>query len=209
MKQKLPIVIFFIPFLILLIGFRLVVFDLEFYQSEFQKYNVYDKFDQATANNALHSLIGYLKSNSYLSEFFNEKEKQHLKDVKKIIDNLILFMYVLLIFVISYLIINHKNLFRILFFGGLFTFGQLIIFSILSFLFFDWIFLKFHYFAFDNNLWILNPSTDNLKALMPDGLFLDALLRILLISSIISLILCFLGFIGTKYYSHLKVTKNR
>jgi len=51
---------------------------------------------------------------------------------------------------------------------------------------------------------MLNPRVDNLKALMPDGLFFDALVRIFSISFIISVIFILTGFLSIKNFKYFK-----
>lgn len=202
--RKLPFVAFLIPFLILLLGFRLVVFDAGFYKSEFEKYDIYGRFDRETADSAIENLIGYMKSGIPLSDFFNEKEKLHMVDVKGIIQKLLIVMYVLLSIVVIAFLENKKYFFKYLFYGGIATLIIVFLFFISSYTGFDFIFYKFHESSFSNDFWRLNPEVDNLKALMPDGFFYDALLRIFLISSVISVVLILIGFLGMKNFKYLK-----
>ena len=200
--KKIPFVAFLIPFLILLLGFRFVVFDTNFYKTELEKYNIYDKFDKEIADSAVENLISYMKSGIPLSDFFNEKEKLHMLDVRNIVQKLLFFMYVLLFAVLLLLFKNRKSFFSSLFYGGVITLILLFLFFIFSYTSFDFIFHKFHEFSFSNNFWQLNPKTDNLQALMPDGFFYDALIRIFTISLVISLALIFIGAI--KSFKYLK-----
>ena len=55
-------------------------------------------------------------------------------------------------------------------------------------------FLKFHEISFNNNLWLLNPETDNLIKLFPLEFFYDFVLKIVLYSVIASIIFGFLSF---------------
>jgi len=202
--KKIPFVTFLIPFLIILFSFRLVVFDESFYKSEFEKYNVYDSFEKGDVDSALENLISYIRSGTPLSDFFNEKEKLHMVDVKNIIQKILILFYVLLSIVILFILENRKNLAKSLLYGGIITLALLILFFILSYTSFDFIFYKFHEVSFDNDLWILNPKVDNLKALLPDGFFYDALTRIFLISSITSVIFIFAGFLSMKNFKYFK-----
>jgi integral membrane protein (TIGR01906 family) len=43
---------------------------------------------------------------------------------------------------------------------------------------FEALFLQFHYLSFSNSLWLLDPATDRLIQLFPEGFFYDAALRI-------------------------------
>ena len=202
--RKIPLAAFLIPFLLLLLSFRLVVFDAGFYKSEFEKYDLYDRFDKSVADSAVTNLIGYMKSGVPLSDFFNEKEKAHMVDVRNIIQKLLVLFYVLAFVVVILLAYNRKNLFKSLFYGGIFTLIILLLFFILSYTFFDFIFHKFHEVSFSNDLWMLNPEVDNLKALLPDGFFYDALMRIFFIALASSVVITLLGFSSEKVLNILK-----
>lgn len=190
--------IFLIPILVLLFSFRLIVFDASFYQSEFEKYGIYDKFDKGVADSAAESLIGYMRSGIPLSDFFNEKEKAHMIDVRNIVQKVLLFFYAFSSVVVVSLFFSRNYFFKSLFYGGLVTLLVLVSFFVASFLWFDFIFVKFHELSFSNKLWMLNPDVDNLKALLPDSFFYDALLRIFFISFIASAGLVLVGFLGGK-----------
>ena len=202
--RKIPLAAFLIPFLLLLLSFRLVVFDAGFYKSEFEKYDLYDRFDKSVADSAVTNLIGYMKSGVPLSDFFNEKEKAHMVDVRNIIQKFLVLFYVLAFVVVILLAYNRKNLFKSLFYGGIFTLIILLLFFILSYTFFDFIFHKFHEVSFSNDLWMLNPEVDNLKALLPDGFFYDALMRIFFIALASSVVITLLGFSSEKVLNILK-----
>lgn len=196
--KKIPFAAFLIPFLILLFSFRLVVFDIGFYKSEFEKYDIYERFDKETADSAVENLIGYMKSGVPLSDFFNEKEKLHMADVRNIIRKLFLLFYILFSVIVMNLLFRKKYFFKSLFYGGIITLILIFLFFIFSYSSFDFIFYKFHELSFSNDFWKLNPEVDNLKALMPDSFFYDALIRIFFISSASSVVLIFVGFFCMK-----------
>lgn len=202
--KKIPFVAFLIPFLILLFSFRLVVFDDDFYKSEFEKYDVYERFDKETADSAVENLISYMKSDVPLSDFFNEKEKLHMVDVRDIMQKLFLLFYILFSVVVINFLFNKKSFFKTLLFGGIITLIIILLFFILSYTSFDFIFYKFHEFSFSNDFWKLNPEVDNLKALMPDGFFYDALVRIFFITSFSSIVLILIGFLGIKSFKYFR-----
>lgn len=195
--KKVPFVAFLIPFLILLLSFRLVVFDIDFYKSEFEKHGIYERFDKE-ADSAVENLIAYMKSGIPLSDFFNEKEKLHMADVKAIVQKLFISLYILSCIILLSLLYNRTYFFKSLFYGGILTLIIIPLFFIFAYTSFDFIFYKFHEVSFSNDFWKLNPEVDNLKALMPDGFFYDALLRIFFISSVISVLFILFGFFSVK-----------
>lgn len=193
-----PVTSFLIPLLVLLFSFRLVVFDASFYKAEFEKYGVYGRFDKDVADPAVESLIGYMKSGYPLSDFFNEKEKVHMFDVCNIVQKVLLVFFILLsVFVVS-LFSGRGYFFKSLFYGGVCSLAVILLFFLVSSVWFDFIFYKFHELSFSNDFWMLNPDVDNLKALLPDGFFYDALLRIFFISLVVSAGLVLSGFLGWK-----------
>src|SRR3989304_6860694 len=80
------IFIFFAPALIF-INFNFLVFNHGFYKSQFEKLNVYETFgSKEIVDNQSEMLIGYLCCGKELDQnFFTERERLHLSDVKKII----------------------------------------------------------------------------------------------------------------------------
>src|SRR3989337_2913922 len=58
--------------------------------------------------------------------------------------------------------------------GSLATLGLLASLALLALTDFSGAFLQFHYLAFSNDLWQLDPRTDNLIRMFPEGFFLDA-----------------------------------
>ena len=123
-------IILFIP----LINFRLLVFNLDFYEKEFTKLNVYDKFSKETAEENTQELISYLKNKGSLeTEFFNEKEKQHLIDVKNLINKAINLFYLISFLLILFLVLNYKNLSKPFLYSGISIISLIIILLFLDF----------------------------------------------------------------------------
>ena len=54
-------------------------------------------------------------------------------------------------------------------------------------------FIKFHEMAFSNDNWMLDPRTDYLVMLFPEGFWLDATLRIAMLSAIEAVVLGAVG----------------
>lgn len=180
--------------LIITLNFKLLALNQNFYQKEFNKLNIYNKIPDADKNTL--NLINYIKDREPLNSFFNEKEKLHMKDVKDLIQEIFLLFYILLILTILLLIYliytkNYKIILNSIFLSSLLTIIIILILS-LSLINFDVSFTKFHLMAFTNNLWQLNPETDNLINLFPLEFFYDITKQIIiniLISSFILIIL--------------------
>jgi len=194
------LIIVFVPLIIILLGFRIIVYNQSFYEKEFQKNNVYETFPEQTVDIEVGNLFNYLINDKKLdTTFFNEKEKSHLKDVKDMIDSAInlLLILILLFFILLIYFYNTKQLiifFNSLMLGSFLSIFLILIIFLLSLSNFDDLFLNFHLISFNNDLWLLNPETDNLIKLFPQQFFYDALSRIVIYSLIISVLVLIFSF---------------
>ena len=71
--------------------------------------------------------------------------------------------------------------------------------GLLSLVDFSQAFVTFHELAFSNDLWILDPRTDYLIMLYPEGFWLDATLRIAMLSAIEAVVVGGVG-LGIAYF---------
>ena len=194
------LIIVFVPLIIILLGFRIIVYNQSFYEKEFQKNNVYETFPEQTVDIEVGNLFNYLINDKKLdTTFFNEKEKSHLKDVKDMIDSAInlLLILILLFFILLIYFYNTKQLiifFNSLMLGSFLSIFLILIIFLLSLSNFDDLFLNFHLISFNNDLWLLNPETDNLIKLFPQQFFYDALSRVVIYSLIISVLVLIFSF---------------
>ena len=185
--------ILLLPAAIILASFRIVVFDKEFYTREYEKYSIYNELDKELVDENTDKLIGYLSGNNGLdTSFFNEKEKMHLSDVKQLINGALNLLYVLII--ASLLMIAallYKKKYHHLGWSavsvGCITILLLIITAIIFGSDFSNVFLNFHLISFDNDLWMLNPATDKLIVMFPEGFFYDISLRMMFIAGMMSI----------------------
>ena len=196
--------VLFIVSLILLVvtlGFKLYMFNFDLYQKEFTKLNIYEKIPDADKN-AL-NLINFINNKESLNNFFNEREKQHLNDVKTLYKNLNLIFYITLILSIMLLIyfIYIKN-YKIIYSSFLISSLIIFILVLLFFMFdFNYLFEKFHILVFNNDLWQLNPQEDNLINLFPEQIQYNITKKIfisILISAFILIILALIIKFKTK-----------
>ncbi len=192
-KILLILLIINIIIFIILANFRFYIYNINYYDKEFSKLEIYEKYEKNSVLENTKQLISYFKSNSLLTtEFFNQKEKLHLIDVKNLINKTIILFYISLVFLIVLLLINKKELQKSFFYSGIFL---ILITTILSLFQFSPIFIKFHQIFFNNDLWLLNPETDNLINLFPEQFFIDFVKKIFINSSIVGLVLIIFGFL--------------
>lgn len=178
--------------ILILINFRLIVFNENFYYDNSVKID----FSKEYVNN----LISYFKGNTELNtKFFNERERLHLSDVR----NLIIKTNYLLYFLIIGLILLMIKFYRELPLIFITSFGLiLVLIGIFYLIGFSNLFYKFHLLAFNNDLWLLDPKTDNLVNIFPENFFLIALKKIITRAFFSSLALACSGLI------FLKIKKN-
>lgn len=173
--------------IILLLNFRILVFNYDFYEN-ISKDN--PDFDKEKTNN----LIDYLKNKKPLNEnLYTEKEITHLKDVKNLISKAILVFYLLLIIFILLLARSYKDILNILLISGILN---LIIIIILVLLNFSNLFYNFHLLFFQNKFWLLSPETILIR-LFPEIFFENFFKAILKRIFIFSLFFILIGLVNT------------
>lgn len=195
-----------IPFILYSFNFNKTVFDNGVYKKEFEKYNVYDRLDNYDIEKINNDVLNYLKyKNTELNNnFFNQREKTHLKDVKDLVQ-LILFLFyfsIALFFVLLSLsiVLNKKNLKKIIknigvvfFFSGILTFLDAFVFWLIVKLNFDFAFGLMHKIFFKEGTYVFDLSFENIVVLYPQGLFYDVTVKVVLDTLVFSLVLFLVG----------------
>lgn len=117
-----------------------------------------------------------------LSRLFNRKEIEHMKDVKSLVQGVywtqVATGLYLLAFTAGAVVLYKRRalpkLASFLSIGGLATLVLVLAVGLFALFGFDTAFTLFHRLSFGNELWMLDPGTDFLKAMFPDGFFFDA-----------------------------------
>jgi integral membrane protein (TIGR01906 family) len=182
------------------------------YEYGFDKYDISRVTGLAPTEltKAADGLIGYFNSgeeyidvtvikNGQTFTLFNEREVQHLKDVK----GLFWLCYKVLIGTGVYALVyvgvtlfwwrDKRRLGWGLFGGGALTLALMAAVGIMIALDFDQFFLQFHLLSFANDFWQLNPATDYLLMMFPDSFWFDATLFCALGTGVVAIILGGLG----------------
>lgn len=181
-----------IPIFLILIFSMSIGFSKNYYLYEFdkikpeQQININPKFIRYSAqilSDYLSRKIDNLEIPGF-KNFFNEKELEHMKDVKNI------FRFIIYLTIINailiFMILKKQDLPNIF----LYSFIPIIIFLIFYLLIpFDKLFTNFHLVLFKNDLWLLNPESDRLIVLLPEEFFIRASQKILFFSSILLIFL--------------------
>lgn len=194
-----------LPLFLILGNVLEVASDREFYLSEFEKYRVSASTGLSAAElGAVADLfIGYLRGTEPTLDYevtlggsqrplFNDRELHHMDDVKHLFGLVrnarIGAGAVLLILPLIGLGLGGAaflpRLGMLLCLGGILTVVLLVLAGLLSLVDFSQAFVRFHELAFSNDLWMLDPRTDYLIRLYPEGFWLDATLRIAMLSAI-------------------------
>ena len=195
MLKKLLLISVFL--FIVLIGFRLTVFDKGFYFKQYEQNKV--NYPHAELSENTDNLLDYLNGGHDLAgAFFSEKEKIHLRDVKAIITKLILLFYAssaLSMSIIAYCIYKKEPFHLPIKYSALSAISFFLILFVLLVSNFEGLFLNFHLISFSNDLWQLNPQTDNLINMFPQQFFYNAAIRISVISITMAVILLLMSLI--------------
>ena len=172
-----------------------------YFKKEYTKYQVLDQLPPMTMEDLLYVTEEILISISVEREdlhvvttmdgeereFFNEREIAHMEDVQELFLKAIFIRRVCLIFcalMLVFMAVTGAKLVQVLppsmcIGTGLF-FGLIAALALIIATDFTRYFILFHHIFFDNDLWILDPSTDMLINIVPEGFFMDTAGRIAL-----------------------------
>jgi len=202
--------------------------DFSFYQKEYEKYNVKEdvKMEIEDIMEVTKEMMSYLKGkradlvvhtvvDGEEREFFNDKEKAHMRDVQQLfLQGLQLRMLLIIVFIIAIglLIVLKADLKKILPWSyqigtGLFlliTGGLVLLFSTD----FTKYFTKFHEMFFTNDLWLLDPATDLMINILPEGFFMDTAARIGIIFAVIMVLTLAISILFTVWIRKNKKINN-
>jgi integral membrane protein (TIGR01906 family) len=185
-----------IPVLLVTGTIKAEVGNIRLYENGFNKYNISEDtgIDSTGLHNVARHLIDYfnLKTDSaQISvvrsgnqvDLFNSKELIHLQDVRDLIQmDYIVFRFALSFMIICALILfflsseRLRKVIKGLFWGSAVTLTGIIVLALWAMFGFERFFVLFHIVSFSNDLWILDPTTDYLIRLFPEGFFYDAAL---------------------------------
>ena len=212
-----------IPFLLYLLNFSNVAFDGNFYKKEFKKYDVYgnlENYDIEKINNDVLDYLKYGKNEKLIeNDFFNEREKLHLLDVKELIQKTAkLYYFLIILFFIllaSLIFLLNRNVKIVKYFGMIFLISGLL--AVLdAFIFytainsdFSFAFDIFHNAFFEQGSFLFDPGSENIVNLYPNELFFDIALRIVINTLIFSSLVFLTGalFLAVIKFKTLKIKK--
>ncbi len=199
-------------FILYLFNFKIFIFNENFYKKEFQKYGIYSELKGYDVEKANNDVLEYFKNKDILikNDFFNEREKMHLKDVKYLIRQILFAFYfsIILFLILSILLamLNKnikmliKNFGVVLLFSGLLVLFEGFIFWLMLKLNFNFAFELMHKTFFMAGTYIFNPSFEKITILYPQEFFYDIAVNIAINTLVFSFFLFLAGLFIVLYF---------
>ena len=197
-----------------------VSFNENYFDTMYKKLSVAKtvKVDEDTLMEVNHMLLDYIKGEEnsldysvniegHDTEFFNQKEKDHMVDVRDLYSTAITIRNAsflvsivgLVVLIVSKdvkdLVLIKNTAAKVLLSYGLIL-GTLSIVAVLDF---DFFWTSMHELVFTNDLWLLNPQTDRLIMMVPLEFFMGLVYRILML----------VGLIFTMLFASFKVLEKK
>ena len=211
------LLIIILPFLLFLLVLNFYVFDTSFYKEKFSEYEVQQNVPGAVSLNE--KVLNFLKGkDNTLPNEFNEREKQHLLDVRRLITISTFVLYFLIATFILLLLISALTLkinnYISNFVGGVLVFGAILTIILATTLFllissdFSPTFESFHLLFFKQGTYVFEPAKEIIVKLYPEQIFMDLGIKISKNVLKVSVVLILLGFLILSK-SKNKKNKNR
>lgn len=184
---------------LLIVSVEMAIYtDFRFYEKEYKKYQVLDDLEMKMKDVMFvtHEMMDYLHGkrtdlivnttvDGKKREFFNDREKQHMEDVRNIFwggiksRNIASIIVIVGVIILMYSKAKWKILLAKWYMG--ITSIMILVGVGTGYIFskdFSKYFVKFHEVFFDNDLWLLDPDTDLMIRMLPEGFFVDFSVRI-------------------------------
>jgi len=181
----------------LVVAIYLPTYSMNFYKAQYAKYNIPQNIgvSEEQLMEVTKRLTDYMRGREpdivitaevrgVTREFFDERDKAHMVDVKELFD-LARAAFVAALCAVIFTWAMLRNDLPLLFCTSLWTlaglFGGFAILAGVIAMDFDTAFVQFHHIFFDNDLWILDPAVSLLINIVPQEFFVDISIRIGLI----------------------------
>ena len=130
--------------------------------------------------------VSVVREGIRVQNLYNRREVLHMKDVKGLVQGVYRIQEALGMYLTAFMVVGLATVgrgflaqvMRCAVLGGAVTLGLIVLVGLALLVGFDRLFLAFHLVSFSNDLWQLDPSTDYLIAMFPQGFFFDATLWI-------------------------------
>lgn len=181
-----------------------------YFEKEYTKYGVLDSLPSMTMDDLLHvtdEMMDYLRGSredlhvkttmgGQEREFFNEREIAHMEDVQVLFLKALTIRQTCLVLAVALILFMAATKARMrrvlpssLCIGTGLFFGLVTVLALIISTDFSRYFIMFHHIFFTNDLWILDPATDMLINIVPEGFFMDTAARIAILFGSLSLLL--------------------
>lgn len=210
---------------LLITSFEIAAYsNFDWYLKEYKKYEVLEDLEMEAEDvmYVTEEMMAYLRGNredlvvetivdGKTREFFNDREKAHMADVKNLflggldlrLGAVTMIVGVMIVLVFSKA--NWKKLLPQSFLMGVGGFIVLLgIFAGLIAKDFHKYFFLFHEIFFDNDLWLLDPKTDLMIRMLPEGFFFDMVVRISVCFAILLITMLLISTITLTRENHKK-----
>lgn len=179
-------------FLIFSYSLEIIAYDKSFYNEQYEKNGIYKRFGKENVDKTTNELLTYLRYEKgetlMTTSFFNQKEKQHLLDVKNLLQKESRFctwmtgVFLAMLFLLFPAARGGQHPYRkVLLCAGAVGLGGILVLGLFLLLNFSTAFTTFHLLLFTNDLWMLNPATDNLIVLFPETFWIAMAGRLFLV----------------------------
>ena len=212
-----------IPVFLLLTNVRVATTDAHVYALGFSRYHAsaVTGIDRGELDRAAREIVEYLSSNDRSAlldvrvtvggqsqPLFNEREVGHMLDVKRLFQfffrvHELAFVYIAVYVTAIYLWTRERAMRRLAqqaLVGGIVTAVALAVSAVEVLVGFDQLFTAFHLLSFANDLWQLNPATDRLVQMFPQGFWFEVSLAVGVLTIVEG------GLVGLAGYSYLEWT---
>ena len=215
--------IFSIAFIVTMFLVRIAFNSLDWYDNGFDRHKVYQAkyyiggyaeelpFTRIQLSEIASDIINYFNSkeefldikkqnlNGEFVDVFNQREIDHMKDVKNLLEFLYrtqegLIIYVMLVFTIGFFMSGGgfaRQIISLINITSYLGISVVTLFGVISSVAFNQLFIIFHQISFSNDKWILDPLTSNLIRLFPTQFWIESatLIGLLLILFFISILM--------------------
>jgi len=202
---------------LLLTNTRLAATRPEVYEYSFSQYGAVERtgVPRAELDRAAREIVAYFGSGHepYLAvdvaidgrtePLFNRREVLHMRDVRALFRSVFLVQQIAIAFIVLYVagtVVRYRRdavprLARQAVVAGAGLAVVLAIAAGATLLAFHWLFTQFHLISFANDFWMLDPRTDRLIQMFPDGFWFDVTIGVALATLAQALLLALLGYI--------------
>ena len=202
--------------MLLLTNVRLAATRPEVYEYSFSRYEAVERtgVPRAELDRAAREIIAYFGSGHvpYLAievavdgqtdPLFNQRELLHMRDVRELFRAAFMVQQVAIGLVTLYLVVTVVRYRRaaidrlareaVLAGGGI---GVVLALTAVAMLFaFHWLFTQFHLLSFANDFWMLDPRTDRLVQMFPDGFWFDVALGVGILTFVEATLVALFGY---------------